>query len=230
MTLKDLIIKYRTEKGLSQRQFALSCSLSNGYIAMLEKGVNPKTQQPITPTLPVLKKLAKGMNMSLTELFVTADDMPIDLISDDVYPQPQIADETIVFPVVGNIAAGYNQIAVESWSGDTVEVPLSYLKGRKQEEFFVLRVDGDSMYPLYQNGDRVLILKQNTLNRSGDVGAILYDDEKATLKKVEYVQGEDWLKLLPINPSYPPETIQGEALQHCRVIGVPRLLIRNIEQ
>ena len=86
------------------------------------------------------------------------------------------------------------------------------------------------MYPLYQNGDRVLILKQNTLNRSGDVGAILYDDEKATLKKVEYVQGEDWLKLLPINPSYPPETIQGEALQHCRVIGVPRLLIRNIEQ
>ncbi len=229
MNLKDLIIKYRTERGISQRQFANACSLSNGYIALIEKGLNPKTKQPITPTLPVLKKLAKGMNISLTELFMIADDMPIDLMPSENFPTPQITNDTVVFPVVGNIAAGYNQIAVESWSGDTVEIPLSYLKGRKQDEFFVLRVDGDSMYPLYQNGDKVLILKQTTLNRSGDVGAVLYNDENATLKKVEYVPGENWLKLLPINPSYLPETIEGEALQHCRIIGIPKLLIREIE-
>lgn len=33
------------------------------------------------------------------------------------------------------------------------------------------------MYPLYQDGDKVLILRQSTLNRSGDVGAIVYVDQ-----------------------------------------------------
>lgn len=86
------------------------------------------------------------------------------------------------------------------------------------------------MYPMYQDGDRVLILKQSTLNHSGQVGAILYNDEFATLKKVEYVMGEDWMKLVPINPSYEPELIEGEALEHCRVIGIPKLLIRDIKE
>ena len=49
MTLKDLVIKYRTENGLSQRQFALQCGLSNGYISMIERGVNPSTGEKITP-------------------------------------------------------------------------------------------------------------------------------------------------------------------------------------
>lgn len=74
MTLKELIIKYRHEHNLSQRRFAEKCSLSNGYISMVEKGINPNTRQPITPTLPVYKKLANGMNMTLNELFASIDD------------------------------------------------------------------------------------------------------------------------------------------------------------
>lgn len=51
MTLKDLIIEYRNDHGLSQRQFATACGLSNGYISMLEKEMNPNTKLPVTPTL-----------------------------------------------------------------------------------------------------------------------------------------------------------------------------------
>lgn len=79
MTLDELIVQYRAEHGLSQRQFAVECGLSNGYISMLERGKNPKTRLPITPTLPALQKLASGMHMSLTELFSMIEDMPIDL-------------------------------------------------------------------------------------------------------------------------------------------------------
>lgn len=43
MTLGEIIVKYRLEHGLSQRQFALRCGLSNGYIAMIEKNRNPAT-------------------------------------------------------------------------------------------------------------------------------------------------------------------------------------------
>ena len=84
------------------------------------------------------------------------------------------------------------------------------------------------MYPLYQEGDIVLILRQETLNASGDIGAILYDGELATLKKVKYVKGEDWMRLVPINPNFPPATIEGEDLERCRVLGIPKLLIREI--
>ena len=52
MTLSDLVQEYRREHGLSQRQFASICGLSNGYISMLERNVNPKTGQPVTPSLP----------------------------------------------------------------------------------------------------------------------------------------------------------------------------------
>lgn len=148
----------------------------------------------------------------------------------DRYLSPTITDDVVTFPVIGEIAAGYDEIAVEDWSGETVEVPKSYLRGRDRSEFFVLSVHGDSMYPLYQDGDKVLILRQSTLNRSGDVGAIVYDSEYATLKKVEYVQGEDWLRLIPINPNYPPREITGSDLEQCRVLGIPTLLVREINQ
>lgn len=96
MTLKDLIIEYRNDHGLSQRQFATACGLSNGYISMLEKEMNPNTKLPVTPTLPKLKQLASGMGMSLTDLLVKVDDMPVELILDDVDSKklvPEIEDE-----------------------------------------------------------------------------------------------------------------------------------------
>ena len=52
----------------------------------------------------------------------------------------------------------------------------------------------------------------------------------ATLKKVEYVLGEDWMKLIPINPEYQPKTIEGADLELCRVLGIPKLLIREINE
>ena len=79
MTLKDLVIKYRADNGLSQRKFALQCGLSNGYISMLEKGINPSTGAKITPTLQALNKLAAGMHTTLNELFTLVDDMDVDV-------------------------------------------------------------------------------------------------------------------------------------------------------
>jgi len=83
MTLVELIQQYRSEHGLSQRQFALDCGMSNGYISMLERGENPKTRQPITPTLAALNKLAAGMHMTLGEMLSAIDDMPVELSEDE---------------------------------------------------------------------------------------------------------------------------------------------------
>lgn len=153
-----------------------------------------------------------------------------DLIEQKSLLAPEVTEDTVIFPVIGEIAAGYDYPAYEDWSGDTVEIPKSYLHGRSRDDFFVLSVKGDSMYPQYMDGDKVLILKQSTMNRSGEIGAIIYDGDMATLKKIEYVDGEDWVKLIPINPEYTPKTIRNEDLEQCHVLGIPRLLVREIEQ
>ena len=154
-----------------------------------------------------------------------------DLIEDvnSKIKSPTITEDYTTFPVIGEVAAGYDHIAVEDWDGDTVDIPNSFLKGHRKDEFFVLRVKGDSMYPEYQDGDKVLVLKQPSLNYSGQVGVVIYDGEIGTLKRVEYVQGEDWMRLVPINPSFPPLRIEGFALEQCRILGIPKLLIREIE-
>lgn len=153
-----------------------------------------------------------------------------DLIEQKSLRAPEVTEDTVIFPVIGEIAAGYDYPAYEDWTGDTVEIPKSYLHGRSRDDFFVLSVKGDSMYPQYMDGDKVLILKQSTMNRSGEIGAIIYDGDMATLKKIEYVDGEDWVKLIPINPEYTPKTIRNEDLEQCHVLGIPRLLVREIEQ
>ena len=93
MTLSDLVQEYRREHNLSQRQFASICGLSNGYISMLERNVNPKTGHPVTPSLPALKKISDGMGITLTELFTRVDDIPVDLLTDSMYekaPTPEV--------------------------------------------------------------------------------------------------------------------------------------------
>ena len=60
MKLGDIILNYRHEHSLSQRQFASKCNgLTNGYISMIENGLNPNSNKPIVPSLPKLKLLAK---------------------------------------------------------------------------------------------------------------------------------------------------------------------------
>lgn len=143
---------------------------------------------------------------------------------------PIISEDNVSFPVIGGVAAGYNYIAYEDWTGDSIDIPRSYLHGREPKDYFVLRVEGDSMYPDYQDGDHVLVLRQSTMDRSGQVGVVVYGDENATLKRIEYVPGEDWVKLCPINPQYPPITIRNEALTHCVVLGIAKLVVREVDK
>ena len=91
MTLGDYIRVYRKEAKLSQREFAKKCDLSNGYISMLERGINPKTKEPITPSLIQLKKLADGMCVTINDILSEVDDMPVD-VGVSMKEQPTVSD------------------------------------------------------------------------------------------------------------------------------------------
>jgi repressor LexA len=210
----DQFIKLCTRRKVKPSLIADEIGLSRSAITNWKNGG--------VPTDATKRKIAEYFGVSLKYF---DDAKAID------YSAPNITEDTVTFPVIGKVAAGYTGlIDINLDPDDAVTVPREYLKGRPQYDYFVVRVKGDSMYPMYMDGDCVLVLRQDTLNRSGEVGVLLYDDDEITLKKVEYVMGEDWLRMIPINPQYKPEMVIGERLEHCRVLGIPKLLIREIEQ
>ncbi len=219
--LGNRIKALRKQAGLNQIE--LAAALNREYGFKVDRVMVSKWETGFqTPVIGTVKCIAEFFNVSLDYLMGEND-------SGDRMPSPQITENYTTFPVIGEVAAGYDSPALENWEGETVDIPNSYLKGREKSEFFVLKVKGDSMYPEYQDGDRVLVLKQSTLNYSGQVGVVLYDNELATLKKVEYKQGEDWMRFVAINPIFPPRTIRDTELELCRVLGIPKLLIRELQ-
>lgn len=212
MTLSELILSYRKEHGLSQRQFATSSNLSNGYISMLEKGVNPNTLQPITPTLPVLKKLASAMNITIEDILSKVDDMPISLAPEEERPLPPNIipmPNTYKVPLIGTIACGQPILAVED-ADEIVEVPENVRAD------FALRCKGDSMIEArIYDGDIVYIRSQPEVE-NGQIAAVRIGDE-ATLKKVRVYP--DMLILEPANQAYEPLVYRGEELNDIEILG-----------
>lgn len=215
LTLSELIISYRKEYGLSQRKFAELSGLSNGYISMLEKGENPNTNLPITPTLPQLKKLAQAMNLSLSELFTKIDDIDISLntesleqgkaLPDNIIPVPKMRK----IPLLGTIACGEPILAAENIEGE-ISIPDDI------NADFALRCKGDSMIEArILDGDIVYIKQQPTVN-NGQIAAVLIGDE-ATLKRV-YLS-DNTITLVACNTSFAPLVYSGQELETVRILG-----------
>ena len=82
MKLGELIVQYRQEHGLSQREFARRCELSNSLISIIEKGVNPQTGKEMSPDLETYHRLAVAMGMSVQALFEKlGDDATVRLVT-----------------------------------------------------------------------------------------------------------------------------------------------------
>ena len=208
MTLGTYIAQFRKQHDLSQRQFAVSCGLSNGYISMLEKGINPATGRPVIPTLPQLKKLAQGMGITITELLEQVDDLPIDLVTStpsNIIPLPALRK----VPLIGAIACGAPILAEEHIEGH-VDIPAQI------HADFALICKGDSMINArIFDGDIVYIRQQETVE-NGEIAAVLIDNE-ATLKRIRLF--DDHIILEPENPMYKPMVYWNEDMNAVRILG-----------
>ena len=131
-----------------------------------------------------------------------------------------------MYPVLGEIANGYDSFAVQDVI-DNEAIPEEWIKGDSPENYIVLAVKGESNYPeLRPRSDRLLIHLTPSVE-SGSLAAVIYDTDYATVKRVIYKKGEDWLELHSLNPAYPPVRIEGSDLGKCRVIGEVVRLIRR---
>ena len=134
----------------------------------------------------------------------------------------------IVMPVLASVKAGYDGQAIVEYSDETIPVAKIAYKGYPKDECIVLRVSGNSMYPKLLDGDYILVHRQTSVD-SGSVAVVIYNGNEATVKKVRYKSGEDWVELIPVNPEYQTKRIVGIDLEQCRVFGlVLGLVYRDI--
>lgn len=213
MTLGEIILRYRAEHGLSQRQFAAQCkAVTNGYISMVEQGKNPATGKPVIPSIEKLTAFAHGMGMSLSDLLNMADDMPVSIGAPDqslpanVHPISEMHHQRV--PMIGTVAAGEPIYSPEEL-GVYVDSPMA--------ADAAITVQGDSMAPTYLDGD-VVYIKCRPDVPEGAVAVVFLDDE-ATLKHV--YKRPTGLTLISDNPAHAPIMVEFEDYNSVRIFGVP---------
>ena len=106
--------------------------------------------------------------------------------------------KTVKIPILGKVPAGVPIEAIEDIIGYE-EIPASML--RDGNNYFSLKIDGDSMYPDYKTGDIIIIRQQNDCN-SGDDCVVMVNGDDATFKRV--VKQEKSIILKPLNNNYEP--------------------------
>lgn len=122
-------------------------------------------------------------------------------------------------PVVGKIAAGMPIEAIEEKS-ETIPYPPN-LNG-KHDEFYGLKVEGDSMVNAGINdGDTVIIKKTNTAE-NGKIVVALIDDHEATLKRLR--KKTNSIALESANPAYETRIFNPERV---KIQGILVSLYRN---
>lgn len=106
--------------------------------------------------------------------------------------------KTIKIPVLGKVPAGVPIEAIQDILGYE-EIPASMLKSGNN--YFALKIDGDSMYPDYKTGDIIIIKQQSDCN-SGDDCVVMVNGDDATFKRV--IKQEKSIILKPLNNNYEP--------------------------
>lgn len=130
-------------------------------------------------------------------------------------PKLELPAASTGIPVLGSIPAGPLSEAVEHAEA---YLPI----GLGNSGGFALRVQGDSMADLIQNGDVVLFEKRPP-HRSGEICAVRVGEEDVTLKYLDRVSPQSFA-LRPHNDDYP--TVKADA-QDVHVEGVYKGLLRG---
>ena len=117
-------------------------------------------------------------------------------------------------PIVGSVAAGSPILAQEC-----IEDYLTFDTGGHDDEYFALRVRGESMLGVGILPDDLVVVHRQSIAQNGQIVVALLGDE-ATVKTLKRKGRELWL--LPANPDYQP--IDG---RECTILGRVVAVVRQ---
>lgn len=158
------------------------------------------------PSIDTLSRLAEYFKVSVSYL-----------LGEEPVPQKISEAETSTYklrglrPVVGIVSAGLGHISDEDIIGwQRVDDSMD------TDEYFWLLVSGDSMSPMINDKDMVLIHKDAEV-ASGNIVVAIVDGMEGFLKKVEFFHHK--LVLHSFNPYYPDMVFEGVDRERVHIIG-----------
>lgn len=215
LTIAKKIRTLRENKNITQRELADKLNKSESAVRMWELGKSE-------PDIDTIKKLAEFFQISSDELI--GNSIKYDNALSFEMPIYRVLKK---IPILGSIRAGMPMYSEENFIGE-IEIPEEWTICGQQ--YFALKVKGDSMAPRYLEND-IVILKQSPTCNNGQVCAVLINGDEATLKKVIFLPDKS-IMLQPINPNYKPLifTLKEQSSVPVVIQGVAVRIIRDEEQ
>lgn len=191
------IKKIREARGIAQKVLAIAMGVSAPTVSNWESGAKEPSNKNI-------RKLA--------EFFGVSSDC---ILGIEEFSEMAPSKSAIRIPVLGRVPAGIPIEAIEEIL-DWEEIPAAWEDGDRK--YFATVVKGDSMYPKYQEGDVIIVRKQETCE-SGQDCVVYVNGYDATLKKV-YLLEDGGIRLQPINTQYQPKTYYDPLDDPINIAGV----------
>lgn len=190
-------------KGISVTGLLNQCKISSGSCTYWKKGNMPSSK--------TLEKLSSALGISTETLLGK---------SQTITPQ-QFAENIFQIPVYESVSAGFGTTAID----DVIDYyPVRINNSADVCNSMCLKVKGDSMYPKIEDGDIIVVRKQLSVD-NGAIAVVLIDNNDGLVKKIEY--DNDCIKLISINPMYPPMIFTGEDRNKVSIIGLVQQIHRN---
>lgn len=124
----------------------------------------------------------------------------------------QKAINMVKIPVLGYISAGIPSEMIEDIL-DYEEIDANMLNGG--EEYFALKIKGNSMSPRIEDGDVVIVRKQSVAE-TGDTVIVAVNGEEGTCKRIKKYR--DGIEIIPTNPSYKTRFFTNEDIENVPVV------------
>lgn len=219
MTIGERIKKLREDKNISVDKLAELIGKNRATIYRYESNEIEKL-----PT-SVLEPLCKALNTTPAYLMGWTDiEKDVNKKTKEKSNLSAIHDTNIYMrPVYNSVAAGFGTVA----DNTVVDYMPTYIGCPSEQELYIwVNVSGDSMSPLIDDGSKILIKKQTSVD-SGQIAVVLIDNEDAVVKKVMY--GDDWIELQSVNPYYPPRRFEGADVQRIQILGLVKEVSKTLQ-
>lgn len=134
--------------------------------------------------------------------------------------------KTVRIPILGKVPAGVPIEAIQDIIGYE-EIPASMLNNG--DNYFALKIDGNSMYPDYKTGDIIIIRQQSDCN-SGDDCIVMVNGDDATFKRV--IKQDNGIILKPLNNEYEPYSFNNDEIinKPVKIIGIAIEVRRKLKR
>lgn len=210
MNTINKITELLTNKDISQKELAKYLGVSESKISEWKSGKTTSYKKHINE---IAAFLDVSTDYLLNDKYNFADSYRIEALPDD---------KIYKIPVFESVSAGFGVSAISDIEG---YIPLFIDNPADVPNTLCIRVTGDSMYPKIEDGDTIIVRKQDIVD-NGQIAVILIDKEDAVVKKVHY--GNNWIELISQNPEYPPRRFEGAEMRRLSIVGLVRQVIKNV--